>query len=393
MKAKHFIFILLTFCLTQSGLCQGTWSTDSTTGFTPVGYAASCVVGGKIYVIAGSTSPIFDENTNLVQIFDPGTHLWSAGPSYPMQQCDFTCSTLNGKIYVFGGVLGDSSSGVESNSLEIFDTSLKIWSEGPRLPASRGACTSSVVNGKIYLIGGTGNSSNLPLDSVDVFDPSNNTWSSAPPLPTAGSSLTSNVVNDKIYVMGGYPRSAAVYIFDPATNSWSQGPSMPTALSESASCVVDGKIYLMCGESNSNPLEIFNTETNTWINGPDMPAHLSFLMGVISQAANGKVYAIGGINSSGDGAPINFVFTPGASGVTVNSSPNSISGLRAFPNPASSVIQIMGEHSCIAHLFDLMGREVLSVAPTDGQVDVSHLEEGMYFLRIGSESAKIEIKR
>ncbi len=69
--------------------------------------------------------------------------------------------------------------------------------------------------------------------------------------------------------------------------------------------------------------------------------------------------------------------------------------LSVFPNPASSILQIIGEQAGEVHLFDLMGRERMS-ALTDGAtttLDVSSLEPGMYFLREGNESAKVEINR
>jgi hypothetical protein len=82
------------------------------------------------------------------------------------------------------------------------------------------------------------------------------------------------------------------------------------------------------------------------------------------------------------------------SGVTENYPSNASENLRIFPNPASGDLQILGGEADEVHLFDLMGREVL--APTElvnggGTLDVSHLEPGMYFVRSGDRSAKIEI--
>jgi hypothetical protein len=74
---------------------------------------------------------------------------------------------------------------------------------------------------------------------------------------------------------------------------------------------------------------------------------------------------------------------------------NSHTTLQVFPNPASGELQILGGQSGDFHLFDLMGRERMN-AVTDGTtttLDVSSLEPGMYFLREGNESAKVEIER
>jgi hypothetical protein len=67
--------------------------------------------------------------------------------------------------------------------------------------------------------------------------------------------------------------------------------------------------------------------------------------------------------------------------------------IRVHPNPATNQIQILGEQSGGVHLFDLMGRERMNATMdgTSATLDVSHLEAGMYFLRLGNESAKVEI--
>ncbi len=72
---------------------------------------------------------------------------------------------------------------------------------------------------------------------------------------------------------------------------------------------------------------------------------------------------------------------------------NTNSGIRIFPNPATDALQILGGQAGTVHLFDLMGRERMN-ANDDGMgamLDVSRLESGTYFLRLGNQSTKIEI--
>jgi ligand-binding sensor domain-containing protein len=83
------------------------------------------------------------------------------------------------------------------------------------------------------------------------------------------------------------------------------------------------------------------------------------------------------------------------SSVAENTTANSSTTLSVFPNPASVELQIIGEQLGEVHLFDLVGRERMN-AVTNGPtttLDVSSLEPGMYFLREGNESAKVEIER
>ncbi len=82
------------------------------------------------------------------------------------------------------------------------------------------------------------------------------------------------------------------------------------------------------------------------------------------------------------------------SGVAEGGAAPAGSGLRVFPNPATDELQIMGGEAGTVHLFDLMGRERMN-AMDDGAnttLDVSRLEAGMYFLRLGIESVRVVVQ-
>ncbi len=178
--------------------------------------------------------------------------------------------------------------------------------------APRAWFTSAVVDDKIYVIGGFGDST--LATTVDVFHPSENKWST---LATTGTftprgSLASCVLGDKIYVMGGAigpekpsNMSNAVEIFDPATNSWSTPKTTGTFTPRNnlCACVIDGKIYTLGGYNAESPgdlniLEVFDPQANTWnspiTNGTFTP-HGAFTANVVG----GKIYAIGGFNDHG----------------------------------------------------------------------------------------------
>jgi hypothetical protein len=89
-----------------------------------------------------------------------------------------------------------------------------------------------------------------------------------------------------------------------------------------------------------------------------------------------------------------LTFLPAAS-VVENEPINSVVPLRVFPNPATDELQILGGQAGTIHLFDIMGRERMN-ANDDGAgatLDVSRLEPGIYFLRMGNQSTKVEISR
>jgi len=80
---------------------------------------------------------------------------------------------------------------------------------------------------------------------------------------------------------------------------------------------------------------------------------------------------------------------------SVSESANASNAIRVFPNPASDELQILGAEAGTIRVFDLLGRERMNVNDDGSGVslDVSHLERGTYFLRLGGQSTKVEIAR
>jgi len=99
------------------------------------------------------------------------------------------------------------------------------WTQKADMPTRRGGHASSVVNGKIYVIGGRLEKS--LLTTIEEYDPATDTRTTQSPMPTARSGHASSVVNGKIYAirrgpMGGVAALSRVEAYDPATDTWTQ---------------------------------------------------------------------------------------------------------------------------------------------------------------------------
>lgn len=175
----------------------------------------------------------------------------------------------------------------------------------------RYALSSTVVDGKIYVIGGEGNFDFL--NTLEIFDPATNTWST----PTTTGTFTphfghtSSAVNGKIYVFGGTTAptlyDSNIYVFDPGTNNWStivprEGATF-TPRWDLTSCVLDGKIYVIGGDTGeifypytpSNIVEVFDPATATW-SRPAITDTMRTLNFLNCHVINGKIYAVGTID-------------------------------------------------------------------------------------------------
>ncbi|MDP4199452.1 MAG: T9SS type A sorting domain-containing protein [Bacteroidota bacterium] len=110
---------------------------------------------------------------------------------------------------------------------------------------------------------------------------------------------------------------------------------------------------------------------------------------------SGRGRTLAALNAGGDNYGSLWEEDWPEAGVAVCASANSVSGLHVFPNPAAGELHVMGGASGMVHLYDLLGRErTHATMDTSGAtLDVSQLEAGMYFVRLGAESSKVEIAR
>jgi hypothetical protein len=82
-------------------------SAASTSGYTPVSFAAYAAYSGKLYVFGGYNSS--GTVLNTVQIYDIATDSWSPGATMPTPRANIYATTLNGKIYTLSGSQADAT--------------------------------------------------------------------------------------------------------------------------------------------------------------------------------------------------------------------------------------------------------------------------------------------
>ncbi len=116
---------------------------------------------------------------------------------------------------------------------------------------SRFGLSTSVVDGKIYAIGGWRRPPDRVTSDVEEYDPATDTRTKKAPMPTARQNFSSaSVVNGIIYVIGGGNAGtvfSTVEAYNPATDTWTEKTDMPTARGALATSAVNGKIYAIGG--------------------------------------------------------------------------------------------------------------------------------------------------
>jgi len=323
-----FAFLVIwLFCLSLVCLAgDGEWAkkADMPTARVDISSAA---VNGKIYVIGGSA---FNDGPGLsvVEEYNTTTDTWTKKADMPTARVIPSSVTVKGKIYTIGGTKLDKPDYTGLPTVEVYDPTTDTWTRKADMPTPRWALSASVVNGKIYAIGGCLRAPNVTVTTaaVEEYNPETDTWTKKADMPTTPRLYhSSSVVNGKIYVIGGTSnlgknKFSFVEEYDPVTDTWTRKTDMPTARVWHCTSAYGGKIYAFGGFIDLVGLTIveeYNPGTDTWRRVADMPTGRQLLTAC---EANGKIYVIGGaIGKFGDvnwnapwwnGLPIVEEYTP-----------------------------------------------------------------------------------
>ena len=214
------------------------------------------------------------EDLPTVEMYDPDTDTWTQKADMPTPRNTSTCA-VDGKIYAIGGT-SDKVKSFRLDTVEVYDPATDKWSKARNMNHARAGTAVSVVDGKIYVMGGTGlpmiiNHPGPFLSSIEVYDPKRNNWREIGDIPTAKAAHTASVINGKIYVMGGYFRNQGqntkdfktIEIYNPRTGRWTQKPDMPDAKVGHKAEVINGNIYILNGADHNDvpfaTVEVYNT--------------------------------------------------------------------------------------------------------------------------------------
>jgi N-acetylneuraminic acid mutarotase len=214
---------------------------------------------------------------------------------------------------VFGGDNGGPGGYEVLTTVERYDVLNDKWDTRAPMPTARAGAGATVVNGRIYVVGGHNRAGRLNV--IEVYDPATNHWKTGfAPLPVTQDESAVVALGTKIVVTGGNVAQGfrSVYEYNTLTNRWRQraplqiGRRSPAAVALSAT----GPIYAFGGvdPACNNPVEteMYNPATNRWKFVASLPYGRYSPIGA---RARGAPYIIGGTDNPGCGAapPLNSV--------------------------------------------------------------------------------------
>jgi N-acetylneuraminic acid mutarotase len=224
---------------------------------TPRSGCAIAVYNNEIYVIGGSVGNGFVGNN---EVYDPASNTWETKASMPTPRADLSAAVVNNKIYLVGGKIYSNASpySIETSLTEIYDPSTNTWTTGTPLPTPIYGYASAVMDGKIYVVGGSRNAG--PVDSNQVYDPQSDNWTLEANLPEletfAAAAATQNyMAPSRLYFIGGFlpnAYSGSTQVYNPGNNSWSTGAAMPTPRADLGIAVINDVLYAIGGYDGTN---------------------------------------------------------------------------------------------------------------------------------------------
>ncbi|PGH06987.1 hypothetical protein GX51_02026 [Blastomyces parvus] len=227
--------------------------------------------------------------TDAVLLYDIPSNTWSPRSPIPTPLNHLNAASVNGKIYLLGGVLGAPIQGrsVTADGW-VYDPRQDRWTAVAPMPQAeaRGSAAVGVHrdSGVIYLAGGVQGSEQGALDIVSAYDTVRGEWISLPArarrMPAPRDHAGGVTVGGKLYVVGGRDAGVlkdTVFVLDmdDVDRGWREEEGewarMPTARAGLAVAALGKRIYTFGGEGNEevasgvfNQTEVFDVERRVW---------------------------------------------------------------------------------------------------------------------------------
>lgn len=273
----------------------------------PVALAyTSCVtVGDKIYITGG----IGDSGAaNTVYIFDPlnETAELIEAPTLGQARYLHGSAVVNGRLFVAGGTNGtDILPSVTSYAPETDDA----WRDELRMNDARSGFALISISDKLYAFGGTGfdQESLRSVESVNTADPES-AWQAEKSMPFANTEYSATQHEQTIYFYGGLESATATSAilatsvsYDSTLNQWFPNAQALAPSTEFSSAVLNDRIYLVGGKTSldiSLETAAYDLTSQKWSgkdDGPIQPAPLDQQRaGASSVTYIDNIYLIGG---------------------------------------------------------------------------------------------------
>jgi hypothetical protein len=283
----HALFTGLLVLVTSSISAQ-TWQYTGSLSSQKRFVILTTLDNGKVLASGGMANDIPHAECEL---YDPATASWSlTGSLNVARYLHSVVKLLDGRVAVFGGQSGGSLDGYPINTdvVEIYDPTTGIWTVAGHLTEPREHQTASLLlDGRVLIAGGL--TGDTPVADAEIFDLSTGLSTAVAPMQQARyEHQATSLLDGRVMVTGGRIGGwdgdffNECEIYDPAANAWTvvdpmHQPRMRALLVQFS----DGSILAAGGRNG--PLtaapgsELYNIAANTWTETDSMKVPVTWM--------------------------------------------------------------------------------------------------------------------
>ncbi len=309
------------------------------------GAAGAVVYNNKIYIVGGAKVGHQSGWVSYLDEFDPASGSWTTLSDAPHQRDHFQAQVINGKMYVAGGRRSNyptSTYEPTEPTVDVYNFSSQSWTTLPSsssIPTTRAGTATVALNNELYVICGESGTNGYHRE-VQVFNPNTGSWRSLANTLQGRNGPGGVAYNGKIYIVNGMVNGSEVNTQEVITiaSGGNQSPYISNAISNvsvvknTASSVISLSGVFSDDGGASNLTYTVSSNSNTSVVSGATISGTSLTVRYVSNAvgsSNIKIRA-----TDGSGAYVDDEFTaqvtePGSTpafSLLINSAGNSYSG-------------------------------------------------------------------
>lgn len=174
------------------------------------GAAGVFVHKDKIYMVCGIQDGHWDGHVGWLDEYDPRKDTWRKLPDAPHVRDHVQAAVIDNKIYVAGGRRSTAKIqqvlNLTEGAVDVYDFRSNEWTtlpESSNLPTLRAGNASVVLDNKLLVIGGESGSQVPAHNQVEAFNTKTMKWETLPALNEGRHGTGAVNVNGKIYIVAG----------------------------------------------------------------------------------------------------------------------------------------------------------------------------------------------